>query len=187
MTPAAAALILSTLSMSPPAAASDSEGAASSVVRDFYAAYSKVHRPGGLPTPEELRQLEPFLSAGLRLLIMEAREYSARYQRQHPDEKPPFVDGDYFCSNFEGFSRFEVAGVDKKRSGYRVVVRFEYDSLPDADGAAEGLKKPKDVVRWEDTVLVVDSSGRSTIDDVEYHAPWPFANHGRLSQTLRAR
>ena len=153
------------------------DSAASAVVRDFYVAYLKVHRPGGLPTPEELKKLEPFLSAGLRLLVMEATEYSARYQRQHPDEKPPFVDGDYFCSNFEGVSRFEVALVEKKRSGYRVSVRFEYDDPTN----------PKEVVRWEDAVILVESGGGWAIDDVEYHATWPFANHGRLSQALRAR
>jgi hypothetical protein len=171
------AVAASSLSMTVVLAAPASDGAASSVVRDFYAAYLKVHRPGGLPTPEKLEQLEPFLSAGLRLLIMEASEYSARYQRQHPDEKPPFVDGDYFCSNFEGFSRVEVARVEKKRSGSRVSVRFEYDDPTNS----------KDVVRWEDAVLLVESGGGWAIDDVEYHAPWPFANHGRLSQALRAR
>jgi hypothetical protein len=171
---AAAAFSLSTtLALAAP----DSEGVASSAVREFYTAYPKVHRPGGLPTVDELKQLEPFLSAGLRLLIMEAREYSARYQRQHPDEKPPFVDGDYFCSNFEGFSRFEVVRVEKKRPGYRVSVRFEYDDATD----------PKNVVRWEDAVILVESGGGWAIDDVEYHATWPFANHGRLSQALRAR
>ena len=175
------------LSMALVLGAPGGDSATSSVVRNFYASYPKVHRPGGLPTAAELKQLEPFLSASLRLLIIEANEYSARYQRQHPDEKPPFVDGDYFCSNFEGFSRFEIAGVDKRRSGYRVVVRFEYDSPPDADGAAEDTAKAKDVVRWEDAVILVESGGGWAIDDVEYHAPWPFANHGRLSQALRAR
>jgi hypothetical protein len=158
-------------------AAPDSGAAASSAARDFYAAYLKAHRPGGLPTADELKQLGPFLSAGLRLLIMEASEYSARYQRQHPDEKPPFVDGDYFCSNFEGFSRFEVVRAERKRPGYRVSVRFEHDDPTD----------PKNVVRWEDAVILVESGGSWVIDDVEYHAPWPFANHGRLSQALRAR
>jgi hypothetical protein len=165
------------VSMTLALAAPGGDEAASSAVSDFYAAYLKVHRPGGLPTAEELKQLEPFLSAGLRLLIMEASEHSARYQREHPDEKPPFVDGDYFSSNFEGVSRFEVARVEKKRSGYRVSVRFEYDDPTN----------PKEVVRWEDAVLVVEGPGGWAIDDVEYHAPWPFANHGRLSQALRER
>ena len=54
MVVAAAGLVLSmTLALGAPA----SEGAASSAVHEFYAAYSKVHRPGGLPTAEELKQL----------------------------------------------------------------------------------------------------------------------------------
>jgi hypothetical protein len=157
--------------------APDSDAAASAVVRDFYTAYLTAHRPAGLPTGEALKTLGPFLSARLRLLIMEASEYSARQQRQHPDEKPPFVDGDYFSSNFEGASRFEVARAERKHPGYRVVVQFEY----------EDPTSPKDVVRWEDAILLVESGGGWAIDDVEYHAPWPFANHGRLSEALRAR
>jgi hypothetical protein len=79
--------------------------------------------------------------------------------------------------NFEGASRAEVEAVEPRPAGYRVLVRFEY----------RGGAHSEDVIRWKDAILLVKSRGHWLIDDVEYLADWPFANHGRLSEILRAR
>src|SRR5262245_21296747 len=76
-------------------------------VSRFYTAYQKTDH-GGLPSPEARKALAPFLTARLRGLLEEAAKVQADYAKRYPDEKPPFADGDLFCSLFEGFTTFEV-------------------------------------------------------------------------------
>lgn len=141
----------------------------------FYAAYLAVHPPG-LPSGDALKTLEPFLSRRLRGLIDAALVEQARFEKAHPDDKPPFVDGDYFSSNFEGFTAFKVGAVEARGAGHRVDVALSY-----ADpGSSER-------VEWTDAVDVVEEDGRLVIDDVELRGDWPFATHGRLSTILAER
>jgi hypothetical protein len=106
------------------------------VVCRFYQAYLET-RPVGLPTPEQEQLLAPYLTTALRALMEEARAYGAAFEAEHPDEKPPFVDGALFTSLFEGADRFEIVrSVPTANRGAVVTVRFRYD----------------DVEPWEDAV-----------------------------------
>jgi hypothetical protein len=147
------------------------------VVRGFYTAYREVHPPGGLPDADQLSRLSPFLSTRLQRLIVAALRYDAEFARRHPDEKPPFVDGDFFSSNFEGSTAFEVGTTEKQGAAYRVSVEFEYVDP----------SRPGDPFRWKDAVILVQEHGRLLIDDVEFLGDWPFGNHGLLSTILRSR
>ncbi len=75
--------------------------------------------------------------------------------RRHPDEKPPFVDGDLFSSLFEGPQR-ATAGTPVV-SGDRALVPMQFSY-------AEGGK----VTRWTDTVVLRDSPHGWLVDDVRY-------------------
>jgi hypothetical protein len=147
------------------------------VVRDFYTIYLKIHTPGGLPDKAQLLQLSPFLSSRLEKLIVAASRYNDDFAHRHPGEKPPFVDGEFFSSNFEGATGFKVDATEKRSSSYRVLVAFEY--------AEPGNGKTP--FRWKDAIVVVEERGRLVIDDVEFLGDWPFGNHGLLSTMLQTR
>jgi hypothetical protein len=132
------------------------------VVHRFYTAYI-ADKPAGLPDGEHLERLKPFLTGRLYALIVDALQYRDEMTKRHPDEKPPFVDGDHFTSVFEGPRSFEILRVD----GENVRVRF--------------MDEPD--VTWEDTIVVKD--GR--IDDVVYGGAGEFNPPGRLSNRLKAR
>ena len=131
------------------------------VVERFYTAYIDA-RPAGLPDGEDLEKLKPFLSERLHGLIVDALKYRDEMTRKHPDEKPPFVDGDHFSSLFEGPQSFRIVSVD----GDNVRVEFQYETE-----------------EWEDVIVVKD--GR--IDDVVYGGAGEFNPPGRLSERLKAR
>ncbi len=156
--------------------------AASAVVERFYDVYLS-DRQGGLPSGRQLERLRPFLSDNLNRSIVAALEYQERYIASHPPrpsengppviDKPPFVDGDYFSSLFEGPKSFRVVRVAAGPSGsWQVYVHFWYDAS---------------LAGWEDVVIVTEQRGRLVIDDVLFAGAGPFNGGGRLSHRLTER
>src|SRR5262245_36759621 len=130
---------------------------AAAVVTDFYSAYIP-HRQGGLPKEAELQRLAPFLSDRLHASIVAALDYQEAWEKRHPEDRPPFVDGEYFSSLFEGHEYFKVSRVTaSSKTEWKVQVHFRYET-----------------VEWDDTVLVVAERGRYRIDDVLYSGAGEF-------------
>ena len=128
--------------------------------------------PLGLPSREEQAVLAPYLTLELLRLMDEARTYQEAFEREHPGDKPPFVDGSLFTSLFEGFDRFEVLRAEELGSKEaNVVVRFGYQ---DADP-------------WEDAVHVTYVEGRTAIADIFFSGAGTFNPGGRLSERLAWR
>src|SRR5262249_27215019 len=177
-----AALLLALVLGSSQAESSAVPGPRDTVDR-FYATYLPG-RQGGLPQGRELEQLAPFLSRRLHGLILAALAYREAWVKRHPDEpskdgappviyKPPFVDGDYFSSLFEGPKRFKVwQSVLDGTEAWEVHVHFWYE--PGTQG-------------WEDVVLVRREHARYVIDDVLLTGAGPFNPAGRLSEFLQVR
>lgn len=150
------------------------------VVERFYGTYL-ADRQGGLPSGRQLERLRPFLSDNLNRLIVAALQYQERFIASHPDEpsptgapviyNPPFVDGDYFSSLFEGPKSFKVVRTEAGSSGsWRVRVQFVYDPS---------------VAGWQDVIIVIEQRGRYVIDDVLFTGAGPFNPRGRLSERLK--
>lgn len=148
-------------------------GTPGAAVYDLYT-ICREERLSGLPDGRQLARLSGLLSARLTALIESARAHQARFMREHPDEKPPFIEGDLFSSLFEGPSGFEVGAVRLDGDRARVTVRFRHRDEPAG----------RDVTRWEDDAWLVRERGRWRIDDVEYRGDWPFAARGRLARNL---
>ena len=55
-------------------------------------------RQDGLPTGDAATAIAPHLSAGLKAAIDAARAEQAAFMQEHPDEKPPFIEGKLFTS-----------------------------------------------------------------------------------------
>jgi hypothetical protein len=161
------------------AASRDSPG---SVVERFYATYLTA-RQGGLPSGGQLERLRPFLSDNLHRSIVAALQYQEQFIAAHPARpspagppvalKPPFVDGDYFSSLFEGPKSFKVVeAVAVPGGSWKVQVHFWYDTS---------------LAGWEDAVIVTEQGGRYVIDDVLFSGAGSFNPSGRLSDSLKYR
>jgi hypothetical protein len=153
------------------------------VVEHFYKTYLSK-RTGGLPYGAGREELRPFLSDNLYRLINEALEYQKRFIASHPEEpsssggpaviyKPPFIDGDYFSSLYEGPKSFKVIKTEAgPNSSFSVHVQFVYDQT---------------VAGWEDIIIVIKQRGVYVIDDVIYSGAGDFNPKGRLTDRLKYR
>lgn len=125
----------------------------------------------GAPRGGQLAAMAPYLSAELRGLLDEAAALRDAEAAAHPDEKPPFAEGDLFTSLFEGPTGMVILADAQGSASRRVVVQLSDDrSAPAAT--------------WTDTVVVVEEEGRLVVADVLYGGTWDFANRGSLLETL---
>jgi hypothetical protein len=124
------------------------------------------------------------LSDNLNRLINEALAYQKSFIALHPDEpsssggpaviyKPPFIDGDYFSSLFEGPKSFKVIKTEAgANDSFSVHVQFIYD---------------QSIAGWEDTIIVIKQRSVYVIDDILYSGAGDFNPKGRLSDRLKYR
>lgn len=147
-----------------PAAAAESRA----VVEAFYAMHIKEDT-SGVPEGEALARYQPYLSKRLNGLMLRALKERDEAIAAHPDEKPPYVDGDMFSSLFEGPTGFAVGASPDPA---KLPVTFT-NSQPG-----------QEATHWTDTVLLVKEDGAWKIDDVEFGGQWEFASRGRLSKSL---
>ncbi len=125
----------------------------------------------GAPRGGQLAAMAPYLSAELRGMLDEAAALRDAEAAAHPEEKPPFAEGDLFTSLFEGPTGMAILADAQGSASRRVVVQFS-DNRPAA------------TVTWTDTVVVVEEEGRLVVADVLYGGAWDFANRGSLLETL---
>ena len=149
---------------------------ATQTVRNFYIEYQELHITG-LPGKAAVQRLSPYLSPQLAGAITRAQMRQARCISAHPDEKGPWVEGDMFSSNFEGF--FKVS-VDEPKPGkgrsQLLPLRFEF-----IDGGK--------TFTWTDQAVVVKQGNRWLIDDVLYGRKDGFGNGfgGSLRHSIKSK
>lgn len=167
----AAALVVLTGCGAQPAVTSP----ASAIVDSLYRARHPF-QGSGAPTSADLAVMRPWLSTELATLLQQADSVRSAESAAHPDEKPPFVEGDLFSSLFEGPEMFatrdnEVAG--SASTGFMVPIHFTFSDHTTAQ-------------KWADTVLVIPENGKFVVSDVRYGGNWDFANKGSLLENLRS-
>ena len=146
--------------------------AATTLVTDFYEMRQRLGRTG-LPDEGEMKAYRAFLCPSLAAAMDAARVRQRAYMAEHPDDKPPLVEGDLFSSLFEGPEAVSAAGTNVEGGGARVTLAMR---------AGDGEQAP----HWKDDLLLDRHDGIWCIADVEYRGDWPFANKGRLTETLAA-
>ena len=146
--------------------------AASTLVSDFYEMRQRLGRTG-LPDENEMKAYRAFLCPSLAATMDAARVRQRVYMDEHPDDKPPLIEGDLFSSLFEGPDVVSAAGTEVDGTGARVTLAMR---------AGDGDKAP----HWKDQLLLERHDGIWCIADVDYRGDWPFANKGKLSETLAA-
>jgi len=138
---------------------------------NFYQNYHKLRQSGGLtgiPNEAQLAQLSPLITPQLRKLFSAAYLEQQRCIKQSPDDKPPWIEGDIFSSNFEGFTSFNAEnskpqGQARQVSRKQVPIKFVY---------IEGKYK----VKWTDTLVLRNEAGHWLVDDIFYHANFAFTS-----------
>lgn len=146
------------------------EGEPESAAR-FFLSEVRRFRVTGLPDGEAWETLAPCLSKPLWTLMEAAKREQLEFMKKFPDEKPPWIEGDFFSSLFEGPHRFQVVGAEIK--GDRASVRVEQERT---EGGS--------TVKWTDTLLLLKTPEGWRVDDMRYGGSWDFANTGTLREAL---
>ena len=140
-------------------------------VVDFLTMHQRLGN-SGLPDAGSMSAYGAFLCPSLTSALRDARVRQEQFRASHPDEKPPLVEGDLFSSLFEGPESYSAAESRIEGSRARVTMDLRHG---EGGGATS----------WQDTVVLELDDGIWCISDVEYGGKWPFANRGRLSETLK--
>lgn len=138
--------------------------------RSFYGELRRL-RVTGLPTGASWSALAPRMTEELAAAFQRARAEQADFIKKHPDEKPPWIEGDLFSSLFEGPLAFEIG---------EAAVKGDRAEVPVVCTHAEGGKSTK----WTDRIMLRKSIKGWFIDDVRYGGTWDFANTGTLRAAL---
>ena len=153
-----------------PTPESQAMSSATKLVTDFYEMRLRLGRTG-LPDEGEMNAYRAFLCPSLSAAMDAARVRQRLYIDEHPDEKPPMVEGDLFSSLFEGVDVVTPVGTEVTGDSSRVNLSMRFG---EGDTAA----------RWKDTVVLAKDQGSWCIADVEYRGEWQFANKGTLLKSL---
>lgn len=128
----------------------------------------------GVPGEYFLDDYRPYLSERLIAQLERAREWRDRAIAAHPEEKPPFAEGDLFSSLFEGPTGFTI--------GKPIRLDDDHQRVPVVFSNVVPGQQPD---RWTDYATMVHEETGWKLDDLEYGGRWEFASKGRLSDALR--
>lgn len=142
------------------------------VAARFYRTCHKL-KISGLPTAKQTKLLAPYLSQELQQLIATARQKQAQFIKEQPGEKPPWIEGDFFSSSFEGSHGFRVGTPVVQEARAEVPIHLFY-----RDG--------KNMIRWTDTLVLTRTGKGWVVADLLYKAPWDFKPGTSLRGVLQA-
>lgn len=133
----------------------------------------------GVPDKATSARMRPYVSRGLDADLAVARVAQAEFVRDHPDEKPPWVEGSLFNSSaYEPYTAYTI-DADPAAAG-----------RPGADGDRRTLRvhytddSVSPAVTWHDEYTMVHEDGAWRLDDVAFRAGFGFGNHGTLRGNL---
>jgi hypothetical protein len=138
----------------------------------FYRTYLKL-KVRGLPNEKELKALSPFLTRDLQQLFKDARSTQQKYIREHPDDKPPWADGDLFTSLFEGANSFRLGEPRIKGARAEVPVHLAYRG-----GGSTS--------RWSDVLVLTRTADGWRVWDILLKAEWTFKSGDSVRSVLRS-
>ena len=140
-------------------------------VKNFYRNYIAC-KIRGLPTKKHMKIISPLLSQQIRDLIAADRITQAQFIKNHPDEKPPWVEGDLFSSLFEGATAYTIGKTLMIKQTAEVDVHLVY-------------KYRSDATEWTDTVVLKKSAGGWVIENILFKGNWDFKSGASLLKVLK--
>jgi len=141
------------------------------VISGLYDQHLKT-RVAGIPGPDELKQLQPFVSRALYTLLQQASDTEAKYRAALNNQAAPMIEGDLFTSLFEGATAYRIDSCETEGNKAYCQVRFTYESK---DSATEN---------WKDKVLLVKEDQHWRIDDIEFSGNGQSSHREYLSDAL---
>lgn len=138
----------------------------------FYRTYLKL-KVSGLPSDEQMKELSPFFTQDLLELFAAARQKHDRFVREHPDEKPPWGDGDLFTSLFEGAGEFKLGKPALKGSRAEIPVKLAYHG-----GGSTS--------RWTDVLVLTKTANGWRVSDILLKGEWQFKSGDSLRNILKS-
>lgn len=147
------------------------------VINGFYQQHIKNHS-NGIPGPDELKQIQPYLSQALFALLSKASDIEVRYHAAAATPVPPLVDGDLFTSLFEGATSFSLDSCESEESRATCLVRMRHTASADEKNSSDE--------RWTDKLLLIKENQQWRIDDIEFVGNDQSAQHEYLSDTLNS-
>lgn len=139
----------------------------------FYRTYLKL-KINGLPNDHQLTILSPLITSDLKSLLVTARQIQAKYNQEHPDEKPPWADGDLFSSLFEGAQSFRIGRATRRGDTAEVPVQLKYE-------------QGSSTTRWSDVLVLVRRGNRWLVSDILLKGEWAFKSGDSLRSVLSSR
>ncbi len=164
------AIALLALTTAPALAKEPGPPTAQDIANRFYRTYLKLN-PRGLPTEKEMEALAPLFTAELTELIAAARRQQQKFIREHPGDKPPWIEGNLFASNFEGVSSFTLGAPTFNDDKASIPVYLE---------SREG----KHIGRWIDVIILKRVKNEWRVWDIFMNAPWSFRSGPNLRAIL---
>ena len=142
----------------------------SSVADSFYKKYV-AYQMRGLPTEKQINALAPLFSKDIMTMIAADRAQQKKFAKEHPDEKPPWIEGDLFSSLFEGATSYTLGKSRVQKTRAEVDVHLVY-------------KNKSDATEWVDTVVLTKANGKWVIHDILFKGNWAFMNGASLRASL---
>jgi hypothetical protein len=161
-------LVLLLAPLQPPAAQGSSS--ATQAANRFYRTYLKL-KILGLPNSEQMKALTPLITSDLNELFEAARKTQAQFIKDHPDEKPPWADGDLFTSLFEGAQSFRLGRPIANGDRVEVPVHLTYHQ-----GGS--------TTRWSDVIVLVRDKNLWLVSDILLKGEWAFKSGDSLRKNL---
>ncbi|MBK8303401.1 MAG: hypothetical protein IPK98_08410 [Chloracidobacterium sp.] len=144
---------------------------ATEVTDNFYATLRDLN-VRGLPDKDQLKELKPFLSSQIVTIIKRNQKTQAAFMKKHPDEKPPWAEGDLFSSLFEGPTSYQIGNIRTKGSTREVDIYLHHVS-------------ESDKVKWTDTVVLKKFGGKWLVTNIIFKGKWQFKSGSSLLNALK--
>ncbi len=138
---------------------------------NFYATLRDLN-VRGLPDKDQLKELTPFLSSQIVTIIKRDQKKQDAFIKKHPDEKPPWIEGDLFSSLFEGPTSYQIGGTRAKGSTREVDIYLHHVS-------------ESDKVKWTDTVVLKKFGGKWLVSNILFKGKWQFKSGSSLLNALK--
>ncbi len=140
----------------------------------FYKTILKF-KDGGVPARKNIDRLSPFISSDFRNLLLSARDTEDKNFKRTKGSEPPFVEGSFFFSLFEGADKYTSIKPEPDKNPVSYLVNLEYRD-------PYGKHEP---VIWQDRAILIKENNRWVVDDLELLGKWQFGAKGKLSEILR--
>jgi hypothetical protein len=150
--------------------AAEDQATPAAAARRFYSEL-QGRKVRGLSQNKDWDAVLQFMTPDLSASFLRAQAEQADFIKRHPDEKPPWIDGDLFSSLFEGPQQFTPGRATVKGSTALVPMAFTY---------TEGGNTTK----WTDTLELAKTEKGWLVEDLHYGGGWDFSNKGTLSDAL---